>query len=518
MKKFNITGVCIKSKHYMVETDNKIKEIIELINDEEYFTINRARQYGKTTIINQLYQSLKDKYLVIKISFEGLGDKAFSSEKDFCESFVTLVSQRLKQNNVESNIIDAWEENKHSIEKLQDLSYKISELVKSEGKEVILIIDEVDKSSDNQMFLNFIGLFRAKYLDRNEGTDETFKSVILVGVYDIKNLKLKLRNDSEKKYNSPWNIAADFKVDMTFNPEEISTMLVEYEKDAYTGMSIEYMSQLIYDYTSGYPFLVSKLCKLIEEDLNRNWTKEGIEEAVKILLVESNTLFDDLFKNLENHTELYNIIFDVIFNNETIIHSLDNPVINKANMFSIIKNVNGKIAIHNKIFELRIYTYFVSKLQTSERRMRNLPSSSQFVDEKGDLKIEQVLVKFQELMKEEYRNKTEEFMEREGRLLFLAFLKPIINGIGFYFVETQTRDNQRLDLVITFNKKQYIIELKKWYGRAYEEKGYEQLAEYLAVKREEVGYLVMFDFRKVTKEYTKEWIEVKGKRIYEVIV
>jgi aspartyl aminopeptidase len=94
--------------------------------------------------------------------------------------------------------------------------------------------------------------------------------------------------------------------------------------------------------------------------------------------------------------------------------------------------------------------------------MRDLPSTSKFIDENGDLKIEQVLNKIQELMKEEYSNKTEEFIEREGRLLFLALTKPIINGIGFYFVEAQTRDNQRLDLGITINKKQYIIELKKW--------------------------------------------------------
>ena len=75
--------------------------------------------------------------------------------------------------------------------------------------EVLLFIDEVDKSSDNQMFLNFLGILRELYLERAMGTI-TFKSVILASVYDIKNLKLKLRPKEERKYNSPWNIAADF--------------------------------------------------------------------------------------------------------------------------------------------------------------------------------------------------------------------------------------------------------------------------------------------------------------------
>ncbi|MEG3041417.1 MAG: AAA family ATPase, partial [Clostridium sp.] len=48
-KKFNITGTCIPNRHYMVDTSNKIEKVMKLINAEEYFIINRPRQYGKTT-------------------------------------------------------------------------------------------------------------------------------------------------------------------------------------------------------------------------------------------------------------------------------------------------------------------------------------------------------------------------------------------------------------------------------------------------------------------------------------
>ena len=60
------------------------------------------------------------------------------------------------------------------------------------------------------MFLSFIGMLRNKYLAREVGKDFTFKSVILVGLYDVKSLKLKLRKEEEAKYNSPWNIASRF--------------------------------------------------------------------------------------------------------------------------------------------------------------------------------------------------------------------------------------------------------------------------------------------------------------------
>ncbi len=41
------------------------------------------------------------------------------------------------------------------------------------------------------------------------------------------------------------------------------------------------------------------------------------------------------------------------------------------------------------------------------------------------------ITRFAELMHQEYRKNDEEFLERQGRLVFLSFLKPIINGVGF---------------------------------------------------------------------------------------
>lgn len=63
----------------------------------------------------------------------------------------------------------------------------------------------------------------------------------------IKNLKLKIHPDSERRYNSPWNIVAKFNLDMSFLVEQIAAMLQEYESDNHTGMDIGAVSQNIYD-------------------------------------------------------------------------------------------------------------------------------------------------------------------------------------------------------------------------------------------------------------------------------
>ena len=120
-------------------------------------------------------------------------------------------------------------------------------------------------------------------------------------------------------------------------------------------------------------------------------------------------------------------------------------------------------------------------------------------------------------MKQEYRKQDIKFIEKQGRLLFLCFIRPIINGTGFYYVEPQTRQDNRMDIVITYNRKQYIIELKIWHGKVQEEKGIDQVVRYLDSQNENTGYLVLFSFNK-KKEYTLKWVDVEGKRIFEVVV
>ncbi|MBU3127891.1 hypothetical protein [Clostridium tagluense] len=94
-------------------------------------------------------------------------------------------------------------------------------------------------------------MFLKKYLAREVEEDFTFKSVILVGMYDVKSLKLKLRSEDAAKYNSPWNIAVNFNVDMSFSSGEISTMLEEYSKENNLTMDIEAISEVLYFFTGG---------------------------------------------------------------------------------------------------------------------------------------------------------------------------------------------------------------------------------------------------------------------------
>ena len=369
-KKFNVTGVCIPEKHYMVDISGRIDNIAGSdIQEGRYFTINRARQYGKTTTLYLLEKRLKEKYLVIRLSFEAT-DELFVSRYLLAEGLVRKISRILKMQNVEQRILMDWNQPISEQFPFDDFSEHITTLCKNAGKEIILMIDEVDKNSDNQIFLTFLGLLRNKYLEQQQGNDCTFKSVILAGVYDIKNLKLKLRPEETSKYNSPWNIASDFNLDMSFSATEIAGMLEEYEKDYHTGMDILAMAGMLYDYTSGYPFLVSRLCKLIDEtvaetekypDRHAAWTREGFQEAVRLLLAEPNTLFDDMRKKLSDYPGLRRMLYELLYEGQSFPYNMDDEMLNIAGMFGYIKEYEGKVMVSNRIFETRLYNLFMSE-------------------------------------------------------------------------------------------------------------------------------------------------------------
>lgn len=521
MKEFNVTGVCVPRKHYMVDTSRKIEQIITLIDKEKYFTINRARQYGKTTTLDTLNNRLHERYNIIWTSFEGMSDKSFANDVAFMKNFIKKVGKEFKFTRIPEESRKKWLDISDFMEDEYDdafdyLGEKITVLCEESDREILLFIDEIDKSTDNQVFLHFLGMLRNKYLFREMERDKTFKSVILAGVYDIKNLKIKIRPDEERKYNSPWNVAVDFNIDMSFSPEEIATMLESYEKDYHTDMDIKAISEELYFYTSGYPYLVSWLCKWVDEEGEKCWTVENITNAVKAFTKTRGTLLDDLIKNVENYPEIRGTIFDILYDGKRYSYHLAVPVIQLGTVLGIWKEEQGYVKIANVIFEKYLYDYSAGMMEMDTRICT--PPNSQFI-EQGKLNVKQVLLKFQELMKAEYRKENEKFVENNGRLLFLCFLKPIINGKGFYYVEPETRNNERMDIVVTYGNEEHIIELKIWHGNQYRKDGIKQLEGYMDSRNAKTGYLLSFSFLK-GKKYISGMVDEKetNKEIFEVIV
>ncbi len=517
-KRFNVTGVCFLDQHYVADTSAKFARIMEMIEMGDYFTINRPRQYGKTTMLFTLANALKQtgEYVVFRISFEGVGDTVFESESTLAPMFFRRLAKYMQ--NHDKNLAAYIQSASLHLDGMGTLSQAITDLVIYSGKKVVVFIDEVDKSSNNQLFISFLGMLRDKYLERSE--EPTFHAVVLTGIHDVKSLKLKLRPEDEKKFNSPWNIAADFKVDMNLQPTEIAPMLEEYAQDRGVVVDTVAVAERLFYYTSGYPFLVSKLCKIFDEELlaekpEKTWTTQDVDIAARQLIGETNTNFDELSKNLDNNPDLYQLTQSIAIEGEQYAFEPNDPVASLGIQYGIFADRKG-LAIHNRIYQEVIVNKMSFRVQREHTRLIN-PYSTPYSLPDHRLDVQKVILKFQEVMHAEYSPKERDFLERQGRLVFLAFLKPILNGHGHTFKEPQISEEKRLDVIITYYQHQYLIELKLWRGQQAHEAGLDQLADYLDRLGLDEGFLLIFDPR-VTKDWKSEEVVHQGKRIFAVWV
>lgn len=528
---FNTEGLCDPAVHYMVRLEDRLEKIKRSFIDRgKYFVINRGRQYGKTTTLRALAEYLQDDYAVISMDFQLMSTANYADEGTFVVSFIesledVLSYDRAAMENIDREAFDQLLSLKDSQRISMDRLFRaLSGICRTAERPIVLMIDEVDSASNHRVFLDFLAMLRGYYLSR--ASRPIFHSVVLAGVYDIKNLKLKLRPDEEHQYNSPWNIAADFDISMSFSTDEIAAMLNEYETDHGTGMDVGAVADEIYHYTSGYPYLVSSICKMINEKLPKNkpfsdgsdvWSKKGITEAVKIILNSKTPLFDSMVKQLDTFKDMRAMIQDILYRGEKVVFNPDTRSINMGRMFGFLRQSGSHVVVANRIFEMRLLNMFIAEESLkSEIYSYGQIDINEFTTG-GRLNMDLVLEKFVAYFTDIYSDSDEKFLEAQGRKLFLLYLKPIINGVGNFYMEAQTRDARRTDVIVDYLGEQFVIELKIWRGNEYNERGEQQLTDYLNYFHLQKGYMLSFNFNKKKEPGLKE-IRLGGKTLIEAVV
>lgn len=527
---FNTEGLCEPEIHYMVRLDDRLRTIRQRFVDRgSYFVINRGRQYGKTTTLRALAEYLRDEYITVSLDFQEIGTEEFRNENTFSRAFAEIFSRALKNGLCGKDagierLYPACPIKDGAGITLREMFVWLSDICGKAPRPVVLLIDEVDSASNNQVFLDFLALLRKYYLDRKNSP--TFQSVVLAGVYDIKNLKAKLRPDAEHKYNSPWNIAARFNIEMGFSARQIAGMLQEYEADRRYGIDTEAIAEEIYQYTSGYPYLVSAICKLLDEEIVGNgrfetpqaaWSKEGVAEAVKTLLSEKILLFDSMARQLSEYPDMRNMLQVILFQGKRVSYNSYANVIELAAMFGYVVDEDNNVRVANRIFEMWLYNLFLSEEELHSAIYDAAQGNRNEFICGGRLNMDRILERFVVHFNDIYGVNDERFIEDHGRKFFLLYLKPIINGVGNYYIEAQTRDARRTDVIVDYLGERFVVELKIWRGNEYNERGEEQLAAYLEEYRLDKGYMISFNFNKNKRPGVRE-VLLGNRRLVEAVV
>lgn len=360
-KKFT-DDICKPELNYMVDITQKLDMIEEMVREGKYFTINRAPKYGKTTTLALLKRRLQNAYSVWDVSFKDFNPSSFENEDVFVRD---LLNHFLRVENMDEI------SKKFMIEMLQESSsLRITKLgslfkriIQEHMCEIVIIIDDIDPACDHKVFIDFLGILRNMFLERADGR-AAFKSVILAGVYDVSNMRSFLKSDY--RYHSPWNIASDFNIDMSFSADSISKMLYEYKFDHALDFDVYWFGHQIYDVTAGYPYVVSRICQILDEEVcsedaygsrNAAWSPAGFQRAIQLLFDKPCVLFKDMEKNMAMYPALAKKAKNILLGEEYAF-TLGNDVIYLGFMLGYFNHINGIVTIGNKIFETYLRKIF----------------------------------------------------------------------------------------------------------------------------------------------------------------
>lgn len=170
------------------------------------------------------------------------------------------------------------------------LSNLISDICRNAEVPVVFMIDEVDQASNHKVFIDFLGMLRSKFLKRS--TRPTFQSVILAGVYDIKNMLYAILFQGESYPYNPDNFVMD-----------IGTMFgFIKEKDGQAVISNRIFETRLYNLFLSEELTNSAIYQSGERDKNQ-FIQDGILN-MELVLEKFMTHFHDIYgENTEQFVE-----------------------------------------------------------------------------------------------------------------------------------------------------------------------------------------------------------------------
>jgi hypothetical protein len=161
-KKFNYLGPCKQNEHYMADISGRIDLIASLISDGLYFHIQKGRQYGKTTTLQFIRNSLSQEYLTFYISLESFAQSDFADYVIFFQIFFSEMLHNPCVHELEDTLIKKMDRIQTGKAKFRFNRYGrfLSDICSKSKKPVVLMLDEVDSASDSDVFLSFLGMLR----------------------------------------------------------------------------------------------------------------------------------------------------------------------------------------------------------------------------------------------------------------------------------------------------------------------------------------------------------------------
>lgn len=317
-------------------------------------------------------------------------------------------------------------------------------------------------------------------------------------------------------------IVAGYAVGANLTKLGIQDRLEQYEAKLHAGMDVQAMAKLIWEFTEGHPFLVQRICELLEREVtermgsaSRAWTDEGVDEALQLLLAGDHEFFRAILRIFDSYPGMKGHFKKWLMEGlpQEWYERRESIVQYKA--CGLIKNVDNTARITNRIFETLLYNHFIEENEKTENFFSDRADASKCIyNMLGEFNVRLFMDDFVETYAAVYGPLTNVFPDKDGRELFLQYLKPVISGKGYYYVDPETRDRRNMDIVIKYLGRRYVIKVRIWRINRFSDEGIQIVDDYFKRYGLTRGYLFSFNFNVVKATGTR--VTLEGKRmLYE---
>ena len=507
MRFFNTEGPVRPKDHYAIPPLKRgnADKVLKLIRDKRYFVLHAPRQTGKTSALIALRDLLNSgeagDFRCVDVNVE-VGQVA---RDDVAEGMRAILSSLAMSAEFlgDDYLEDVWPGILAKSGPNNALRRTLARWCMDNPTPLVLLVDEID-SLVGDTLLSVLRQLRAGYPQRPKGFPQ---SVVLCGVRDIRDYRIRSSSGEVIAGGSPFNIAAKSLRLGDFTEKETCELLQQHTDETrqrFTPAALD----AVWEHTRGQPWLVNALCAgaCFDSEAGRDRSHaidvEDILAAREELILSRRTHLDQLAHKLEE--ERVRRIVEPLLAGGEVEHQLrDLEYVRDLGLLA----PDSPPRMANPIYAEVVPRELGYVLQDSLDQ-----DTAWYVDDAGGLDLRRLLTAFATFYGEHaghWLRRFKEYSEAAPQLILQAYLQRIVNG-GGRIEREYGLGRGRTDLLVLWPGeagqpydlwRRFVIECKVLRGsdrRSLEgtvERGLEQTLGYMGKCRAEEGHLVVFDRR-----------------------
>ncbi len=514
MRFFNTAGPVRAEDHYAIPPLKRgnVGEILQLIRDKQYFVLHAPRQTGKTSALIALRDLLNSGggvdstggtggFRCVDVNVE-VGQVARDDVAEGMRAILSSLasSARLLGDDFPRRTWPGVFEQSGPNNALRDL---LTEWCLANPTPLVLLVDEID-SLVGDTLLSVLRQLRAGYQQRPRGFPQ---SIVLCGVRDIRDYRIRSSTGEVVAGGSPFNVAAKSLRLGDFTRRETRRLMLQHVLE--TGQRFTPAARrAVWEHTRGQPWLVNALCAgaCFDSEAGRDRSRaigvEDVNAAREELILSRRTHLDQLAHKLEE--DRVRRVVEPILAGANAQHEVrDLEYVRDLGLIDASQPPRMANPIYAEVVPRELGYILQSSLDED---------AAWYVDAAGVVDLRRLLAAFAAFYGEHaghWLRRFEDYSEAAPQLILQAYLQRIVNG-GGRIEREYGLGRGRTDLLVLWPSepgqpydlwRRFVIECKALRDsdrrslEATVERGVEQTLGYMARCGAEEGHLLVFDRR-----------------------